>query len=98
MPFSLLALLFIGNYFPVSTHCPLEPLHCGPLPGLGTCLSTVTCVFLISPLHGVGFMVSIMVLSEKNLPILQGPGGRGGFWTGFGSPMATLVFLQGPKG
>lgn len=38
--------------------------------GLGLALSIVTCVVLISPLHGVGFMVSVMFLSEKNFPIL----------------------------
>ena len=38
--------------------------------GLGLALSIVTCVVLIGPLHGVGFMVSVMLLSEKNLPVL----------------------------
>lgn len=38
--------------------------------GLGLALSIVPCVVLISPLHGVEFMVSIMILSKKNLPTL----------------------------
>lgn len=32
---------------------------------LGLALSIVPCVVLIRPLHGVGFMVSAMLLSEK---------------------------------
>jgi hypothetical protein len=38
--------------------------------GWGLALSIVPCVVLISPLHGVEFMVSVMLLSEKNLPTL----------------------------
>lgn len=69
---------FIGSYFPVTTHSPWSLSTVALFLGLGLALSIVPCVVLISPLLGAEFMASVMLLSKKSLPTLQGLGGGGG--------------------
>lgn len=88
----------MGSHFPVTTHSPWSLSTVALFLGLGLALSIVPCVVLISPLHGVEFLVSVMLLSEKKPPNSLGLWRLGRLWMGFGSLMTTLVFFQGRKG